>query len=91
MPFLAAVAAFALGIGGAAAAALAFVAFASAMAVLVSVLSLFGSDASVEAADRLRRLGRFAQPVGDGVMLAAATVLVLEGLHLHLLDEVLLR
>lgn len=91
MPFLAAVAAFALGIGGPGAAVVAFALFASAMATLVFVLTFLGSGASVDTARRLRHFGSLAQPIGDSVMLAAATVLVLEGLHLHVLDQILLR
>lgn len=60
-------------------------------AALILMLAALGAAAEADAARGLRRLGRLAQPVGDAVMLAAATVLVLEGFHLHLLDEVLLR
>ncbi len=91
MPFLAAVAAFALGIGGPVAALGSFAIFGWAMAALVFLLASLGGSASAEGARRLRSVGRLAQPLADGVMLLAATVLVLEGLHLHALDELLLR
>jgi hypothetical protein len=61
------------------------------MAALVYLLTSLGALASANGARRLRTLSRVAQPLADGVMLVAASVLVLEGLQLHVLDWLLLR